>query len=214
MSIWDQNELDFPSEYWAPFAAHLAVVRCSSGYLIYLQNTCATCFYYLKRGRVKSFIQSEDGEERLLRIYEPGYVFGEASFFDELPRVSSAMALTDCELVAIDREVVEREFAKSPVLAMAMIRYLAQTVRMLSGQVDDMSFRPAPQRIAKHLLALAALNRHISITQEEIAAAVSASRVTVSRTLSRFAKNKWATIGYGTITIERPEALIAFCELE
>ena len=52
--------LDFPVELWRPFAQDRPSVRCSSGYLIYLQGTEATCFYYLKKGKVKSFIQSED----------------------------------------------------------------------------------------------------------------------------------------------------------
>ena len=56
-------------------------VRCSSGYLIYLQGTEATCFYYLKKGKVKSFIQSEDGAERTLNLYQQGSIFGEASIF-------------------------------------------------------------------------------------------------------------------------------------
>lgn len=77
--------LDFPSQLWAPFALSRPPIRCSAGYLIYLQNTEATCFYYLKSGRVKSYIQSADGAERVLNIYPAGSLFGEASFFDKLP---------------------------------------------------------------------------------------------------------------------------------
>ena len=55
------HELDFPAGIWETFAKSRPPVRCSPGYLIYLQDTEATCFYFLKSGRVKSFIQSEDG---------------------------------------------------------------------------------------------------------------------------------------------------------
>ena len=123
-------------------------MRCSPGHLIYLQDTEATCFYYLKKGRVKSFIQSADGAERVLNLYRAGSLFGEASFFDELPRVSSAIALTPCELVPIDRELVTQAVATDPELAMSMLKYLARTVRLLSGQLDDMAFRPVPWRLA------------------------------------------------------------------
>ena len=54
-------DLDFPAHIWAPFAQGRPPIRCSPGYLIYLQGTEATCFYYLKEGQVRSFIQSEDG---------------------------------------------------------------------------------------------------------------------------------------------------------
>ena len=47
--------LDFPSQLWAPFALSRPPIRCSAGYLIYLQNTEATCFYYLKSGRVSDY---------------------------------------------------------------------------------------------------------------------------------------------------------------
>lgn len=141
-------ELNLPPDIWRPFAQQRWAIRCPAGYLIYLQNTAATCFYYLKSGQVKSFIQSSDGGERVLNLYQEGSLFGEASFFDELPRVSSAVAMTPCELVPIDRELLSREFAAHPELALAMMKYLARTVRLLSDQVDQMAFRPARWRVA------------------------------------------------------------------
>lgn len=207
------HELDFPAGIWEPFARSRPPVRCSPGYLIYLQNTEATCFYYLKSGKVKSFIQSEDGVERVLNIYHTGSLFGEASFFDELPRVSSAAALTPCEIVPIDRELVTQEFAKNPELALAMMKYLARTVRLLSGQVDQMAFRPARWRVASYLLTLADRDGTISCTQEDIAAAVSASRVTVSRILNELARNGWVELGYRSVRVAQPEELQALCKL-
>ena len=204
----DLHELDFPAGIWQSFAAERPAVRCSAGYLIYLQNTDATCFYYLKSGRVKSFIQSEGGLERVLRIYERGALFGEASFFDELPRVSSAVALTPCEIVPIDRELVAAEFRRDPDLAMLMLKYLARTVRVLSAQVDDMAFRPVRQRIARYLISLAQpRDGRVSCTHEDIASGVSASRVSVSRVINDFARLGWLKTGYRSVTILNRDAL-------
>lgn len=203
---------DLPGELWRPFAQSRPPVHCSPGYLIYLQGTEATCFYYLKKGQVKSFIQSEDGAERTLNRYGEGALFGEASFFDELPRVSSAVALTPCQIVPIDREQITAEFARDPTLALAMLKYLARTVRLLSAHVDDMAFRPAEWRIAQYLLShTTASGSPIPCSQEEIGAAVSASRVTVSRILNRFARQKWVETGYRTVTVLAPTALKEFC---
>ncbi len=207
------HELDFPAGIWEAFAKSRPPVRCSPGYLIYLQNTEATCFYYLKSGKVKSFLQSEDGGERVLNIYRAGNLFGEASFFDELPRVSSAIALSSCEIVPIDRELVTQEFARNPELALAMMQYLARTVRLLSGQVDQMAFRPARWRVANYLLTLSTQTGTVSCTQEDIAAAVSASRVTVSRVLSDFSRAGWIALGYRTIALLEPERLKESCTL-
>ena len=207
------HELDFPAGIWEPFARSRPPVRCSPGYLIYLQDTEATCFYFLKAGKVKSFIQSEDGGSRVLNIYTAGSLFGEAAFFDELPRVSSAVALTPCEIVPIDRELVAQEFARDPELALAMMKYLARTVRLLSGQVDQMAFRPARWRVANYLLTLSPGSGPVSCTQEDIAAAVSASRVTVSRVLNEFARQGWIALGSRTITLLQSEQLKLLCKL-
>ncbi len=206
-----KHELDFPAGIWEAFATQRPPVRCSPGYLIYLQGAEATCFYFLKSGRVKSFIQSEDGGSRVLNIYQAGSLFGEASFFDELPRVSSAVALSNCEIVPIDRELVVREFARDPELALAMMKYLARTVRLLSAQVDQMAFRPARWRVASYLLTLSSGDGPISCTQDDIAAAVSASRVTVSRVLGEFARLGWVELGYRTLTVKNSGALEKVC---
>lgn len=213
METLSVSELGLPSNIWRSFASGRPAVRCPAGYLIYLQQTKATCFYYLKTGTVKSFIQSEDGGERVLNVYREGSLFGEASFFDELPRVSSAVAVTACELVPIDRELVQVEISQNPDLAMAMLKYLARTVRILSAHVDDMAFRPAPWRVARYLLSLPASREGVlSCSQDEIASSVSASRVTVSRILRDFAKKGWLTTGYGRVTILNRAALKAFRE--
>ena len=204
--------LDFPVELWRPFAQDRPSVRCSSGYLIYLQGTEATCFYYLKKGKVKSFIQSEDGAERTLNLYQQGSIFGEASFFDELPRVSSAVAMTPCELVPIDRELLSREFAAHPELALAMMKYLARTVRLLSDQVDQMAFRPARWRVARFLTVNADGNGQVSCPQEEIAATISVSRVTVSRILNQLAREGLISLGYRSVQILDRPGLEALCE--
>lgn len=211
MEILSHESMDLPAHIWRPFAEHRAPIRCSPGFLIYLQGTEATCFYYLKEGRVKSFIQSEDGNERVLNIYQAGSLFGEASFLDELPRVSSAVALTPCQLVPIDRELITQEIAKNPDLAMAMMKYLARTVRLLSGQVDQMAFRPAQWRVARYLLSLSPVVGSVQCSQEEIAASVSVSRVTVSRILNDFAQKGWVRLGYRTLEILAPKELEQLC---
>lgn len=196
---------------WRDFAERRPSVRCSPGHLIYLQGTEATCFYYLKKGRVKSFIQSDGGAERVLNLYGTGSLFGEASFFDRLPRVSSAVALTPCELVPMDREVVTRAVARDPELAMSMLQYLARTVRLLSEQLDDMAFRPAQWRLARFLLSRADRTGVVRCTQEEIASSISASRVTVSRQLNTLAQKGILALEYREIRLLRREELGDLC---
>lgn len=210
-TLFDQAT-DFPAQLWLPLAQNRAAIHCPAGFLIYLQDTEATCFYYLKQGEVKSILQSENGDERVLNLYHAGSIFGAASFFDELPRVSSAVALTHCQIVPIDREQVTQEIAKNPALALSMMKYLARTVRILSEQVDQMAFRPAKWRLAQHLLALPRVSGQINCTQDDIAASISVSRVTVNRILNELSRENIIKLQYGALTVLDCAALQALCQ--
>lgn len=178
-----------------------------SGQMIYLQGTHPDYFYYLISGSVRSFISTQSGEERVLTIHRPGDLMGEASFFDECPRVTSAMALTDSRVVAVDRDRLNHIFSRHPDLALPMLQYLARTVRMLSDHVDSATL-PASQRIARYLLSLpGAEGSPLSCTHESIGQAVGLSRVTVSRVLGSFAEHGLVRLSYRSVEIIRRTAL-------
>lgn len=173
-----------------------------SGQMIYLQGTHPDCFYYLVSGSVRSFISTQSGEERVLTVHRPGDLMGEASFFDECPRVTSAMALTDSRVVTVTRDRLSSIFSRHPDLALPMLQYLARTVRMLSDHVDSATL-PAGQRIARYLLSLTGGGSPLTCTHESIGQAVGVSRVTVSRVLGDFANQGIVKLGYRSVTILR-----------
>lgn len=183
-----------------------------TGELVYIQGTEADRFYYLKSGKVRIFLQSPDGAEKTLNVLEPGNIFGEASFFDGLPRVSSARTLAKSAIIPITRPILLRCFSEEPELAMGLLKYLSQTVRMLSAQLDNMAFLQADQRIARILLSLSPEKdgRGITVTHEEIGDLAAASRVTVSRTLEDFAHRGWIATQYRRILILDRDALEGF----
>lgn len=190
---------------WTPLADGQPTQHKEPGQLIYLQDTRAECFYYIVSGTVKCFISSPEGEERILTLPHAGELIGEAAFFDQQPRVSSAMAVTKCELVAVDRQRLEQVFSACPGLAISMLENLAQRVRLLSGHVDS-EFLQADKRIARHLLSLIPeSDGRLRCTHEEIGASVGVSRVTVSRVLGEFDKKGWVQTGYKLLRLlDRP----------
>lgn len=199
-----------PAELFQPFFSAGPETLYKKGQMIYLQGQSPDYLYCLRDGVVRTAIFSDQGEEKLLTVYRAGSIFGEASFFDEMPRVSSATAQTDCRIVRLSRQTVDTLFRKHPELASAMIAYLARTVRLLSGHVDTMSFQKADVRLARLLLNHPTADSVIHVTHEELAAALGVSRVTVSRILSEFAQKKYLQTGYGTIMLLRPEKLAEF----
>lgn len=68
-----------------------------------------------------------------------------------------------------------------------------------------MAFRPVPCRLARFLLAGADKAGMVRCTQEEIASSISASRVTVSRTLNQLARDGLVELQYrGVLVRDRP----------
>ena len=195
---------------WTPLADGQPVLHKGPGELIYLQDTRADCFYYIVSGTAKCFISSPEGEERILTLPHAGELMGEAAFFDGQPRVSSAVAVTKCQLVSVDRRRLEQVFAAHPDLAIAMLEDLARRVRLLSGHVDG-DFLSADRRIARHLLTLLPWPADtVRCTHEEIGASVGVSRVTVSRVLGEFDKRGWIKTGYKSLKLLDRQGLEAF----
>lgn len=190
---------------WTTLADGQPIQHKEPGQLIYLQETRAECFYYIISGTVKCYISSPEGEERILTLPHAGELIGEAAFFDQQPRMSSAMAVTKCDLVAVDRQRLEQVFASHPGLAIAMLEDLARRVRLLSEHVDG-EFLQADKRIARHLLSLIPeADGRLRCTHEEIGASVGVSRVTVSRVLGEFDRKGWVQTGYKLLRLlDRP----------
>ncbi|MCI8359779.1 MAG: Crp/Fnr family transcriptional regulator [Clostridiales bacterium] len=201
---WDKDLLARGS-FWRDFLENRPPVRYGKGEMIYLQGESAARFYYLQQGRAEVFLSSPDGAEKILTVLEPGRIFGEAAFFDRLPRVSSARAAAPSLVASVGREELLERFRKSPQAAMDMLQYLSRTVRMLSAQVDHMTFLSADRRIARLLLQQADREGRISCTHEELGGLAGVSRVTVSKLLSRFAAQGWLVTSYRYIRlIDRP----------
>lgn len=174
--------------------------RCRAGQIIYLQGARPDCFYYLVSGSVRSFISTGGGEERVLAVHRAGDLMGEASFFDGCPRVTSAMALEDCRILAISRAQLDAAFQRHPELALPMLQHLARTVRLLSDHVESSSL-PARQRVVRWLLSQPpAESGPLRATHEGIGQAVGLSRVTVSRVLGELSALGLLALGYRTVT--------------
>lgn len=176
--------------------------------VIYYQGENAQYFYYLKKGTVKVYISSENGTEKILSTVKKGSVLGEAAFFDGQVRMSSAKAVTKCELIPIDKAMLTGIIRQSPDAAMEIFRLQAQTIRMLSSQLDSMTFVSAKGRIAQYLLrASGGKDRIVQTTHEEIAGVIGVSRVTVSKLMRQLVSEKVIRTGYRFVEITDRESL-------
>ena len=175
--------------------------------LIYIQGERPECFYYLKHGRVRIYISSKDGEEKTISIVTNGAVLGQAAFFDGQARMSCAAAVEKSELVTVNRGLLTDIIRKSPECALELLRLQADTIRVLSQELDSMAFGSADSRLASILYEMSRQNREIRLTHEELASLAGVSRVTVSRIISRLNAEGIIKSGYRKIKISDTEAL-------
>ena len=73
--------------------------------------------------RTGCVISTGGGEERVLAVHRAGDLMGEASFFDQSPRVSSAIAVTECQVISVDGPRLEHILRTHPELALPLLRY-------------------------------------------------------------------------------------------
>lgn len=176
--------------------------------LIYQEQDMADHFYYLKKGEVRIYVTSPNGAQKVLAYYKLHHVFGEAAFFDGMPRMSSAEAVSHCEILPVSREVILRCFRENPHLALSMITSLSKTVRMLSSQIHQISFLSAEKRILEFLWKEYSEKKGpIRYTQEEIASLIGCSRMTVSKNLSLLRSSGCLETSYGSIILSKPDVL-------
>lgn len=204
----DRDFLSLPAGFLS-WAETLPSSRtCVPQEFIYQEGQAAHQFYFLKDGKIRIFVTSGEGVEKTLTIYQKNAIFGEASFFDGSPRMTSAQALEVSHIVPITRKAVLTCFRDQPDLALSMISSLSKTVRMLSDQINQIAFLPAEQRIAHFLKQEADKNGVVSYTHEQIASFAGASRVTVSRKLAEWRKKGWIATEYGKIRLLQPQRLL------
>ncbi len=178
--------------------------KYEKGQIIYHQGDLGDSFYYLKKGKVSVFMTSSDGLEKTLNTASSGEILGEAAFFDKLPRVSSAKAVENSELVIIDKNRLIELIRKYPNLAMELLEIQAKRIRLLSSQIDSMAFLQADARIAQLLLQYkTSINGKlfVNLTHEEIGSMAGVSRVTVSKILNIFVKKGMVKTNYRQIEI-------------
>lgn len=199
------------------FEKYGKVLHCRKGQGIYFQEDDADAFYMVKSGTLRSFVTAADGREITLELLRTGKVFGSVSFFMDIRRIASVAALTNAEVVVLNRESIQHCFGEHYGLAVEIIQALGMTTRSLVAQVENLTIISARQRIAHTLLQLAAEFKahpadtvyHIPYTHQQIAELAGMNRVTTTKELNRFAESGWIRLGYRKIIVENETALQA-----
>ncbi|TMD53016.1 MAG: Crp/Fnr family transcriptional regulator [Chloroflexi bacterium] len=188
---------------------HLRPRRFSRDEVVFHRDDAAGHVYVILSGSVKVSIPDEEGHEIVVAVEREGAVFGELALFDDAPRSATVTALDQTQVVTLAREDFLRVLERSPRATREILRLLARTVRRASGRIEDLVFLDVPGRVAKCLLDLATAHARteVELTQDDLAAFVGATRVSVNRALADLESQGAIAVGRRHIAVKEPALL-------
>lgn len=147
------------------------------------------------------------GRELLLRRLKPGSWFGELSTVDGGPRPQDAVSFGASKVLHIASRAFEQISRDDPKIFRDVARLLGERQRTAVQYAGMILSLPAKLRLANLLLAALDANgearseRTVSLTQNEIAAALGVSRQTANKLLQSLEQSGALSLGYGRITV-------------
>lgn len=181
------------------------VRRFRADEVIYHQEDLAADAFIVFTGLVKEMLLNHDGHEGLLALRGRGEFFGELALFGDAERDTTAIAVLPTTTLQISRISAKRVLDRNPRARDWVLRHLADTIHRRSQQYRALLFLDAPARLAKYLLEIDHVGRDLPITQDDIAAAIGASRVTVNKLLADLDRRRLVQVDRRAVTIlDRP----------
>ena len=184
-----------PNAFLATIGDGRKMLAVEKKQLIFTQGDRADAVFYIQKGKVRLTVVSKTGREATIGILNEGSFFGEGALAGQLLRMGSAAAMTDCELLRVDKkamiDALHREHAFSDIFVAYL---LARNVRYEEDLVDQL-FNSSEKRLARVLLLLAHFGKEGNpetvipkISQETLAEMIGTTRSRVSFFMNRFRK--------------------------
>jgi CRP/FNR family transcriptional regulator, cyclic AMP receptor protein len=201
-----------PDGELAELAERVRTKTFRRGEMIFRKDDPGTHLYMVLEGGVKIALPGEFGQEALVAIMRPGEFFGELALFDRSPRSATATALEDTRAALLAGDDFLAYLESHPASFRVVLETLARTIRRLSDRVEDLIFLDVPSRVAKYLLDLVhsigdGNGNEVNLTQDELAAFIGASRVSVNRVLGDLERREIISIRRRRIAIKDADRL-------
>jgi CRP/FNR family cyclic AMP-dependent transcriptional regulator len=159
---------------------------------IFRQGDPADAVLYIPKGKVKITVISEQGKEAVVALLGPDEFCGEGCLIGQPLRISTATAMTDCEIM---RLAIIRVLHEEPTFSeMFLSHLLTRTMRVEEDLVDQL-FNSSEKRLARALLLLANFGKEsrpepviAKVSQETLAELIGTTRSRVSFFMNKFRK--------------------------
>ena len=189
-----QRDFD-PRKFLATIGQGRKVVSFAQKQTVFTQGDAADAVFYIQEGKVRLTVVSKIGKEATLGILGEGEFFGEGGLAGQPLRMGSATAMTDCELLRIDKTEMTLALHREHAFSDLFVAYLlSRNIRYEEDLVDQL-FNSSEKRLARILLLLAHFGKDgvpesviPKISQETLAEMIGTTRSRVSFFMNRFRK--------------------------
>lgn len=181
--------------------------------------------YLVIRGTLKALTTSQEGDDVVFSILGPGELVGEIAFLGSPWRTATVSAITQSELLAIDRRDFLAFLKTHPDASIKLLSVLADRLKRVSELVEDTLFLNLPVRLAKKLVHYASIygdevdggvRINLKLSQEEWGDLVGATRESINKQMRSWTEEGIIAADGRYILIRRPAALeqLAGCALD
>jgi len=167
-------------------------------------------------GTVRIVATSPQGKEIVLGDLKAGEVFGEIALLDGGERSADAVALTNCELLALERRDMLAALQRNPEACLRLLEVVCKRLRETDERITEIAFFELPVRLAKVLLRTAvqpapsaarAAHPKVALSQRELGNMIGGTRESVNRCLRDWQRRGIIHLAKGWIVLENPAAL-------
>lgn len=184
-----------PKKFLASIGEGRKIVPIAKKETIYCQGAACDAVFYIQKGRVKLTVVSESGKEATIGILSPGAFFGEGGLAGQAMRMGSASAITDCELMRIEKTAMMRALHREHAMSDMFVAYLLRRNIRYEADLVDQLFNSTEKRLARTLLLLARFGKEgkpetvvPKISQQTLAEMVGTTRTRVNSFMTKFRK--------------------------
>lgn len=174
--------------------ARARVVRTTAGSVTHRAGEAAEHLELVVDGLVRVFVTAPDGRTLTVRYCRRGALIGAVSLYATGFRMPAGIqAVVDARLLYLCPDVVRRAAAEDPRVADALLHELADRVLSFIHEITGSAFTSVRQRVARHLLDLAAQESRatrgaqpvveVRVSQRQLAESVGTVREVVVRVL-------------------------------
>ena len=194
MPVLKKRDFD-PKQFLATIGKGRRAVMFPRKQTIFAQGDSADAVFYIQQGKVRLTVVSQFGKEATIGILGEGDFFGEGALAGQPLRMGSASAMTDCDVLKIDKKAMIEALHREHTFSHLFVAYLlARNIRYEEDLVDQL-FNSSEKRLARILLLLAHFGKEgvpetviPKISQETLAEMVGTTRSRVSFFMNRFRK--------------------------